>query len=63
VRGCATSHDMGYMCKIEGKMTQAMCLSILQDGVVKTIEWYPFSYCATFQHDNDRKYTTMLVQQ
>jgi hypothetical protein len=35
---CMTSCGMGYMCKIEGKMTQA--LSILQDGVMKTIEWY-----------------------
>ena len=29
---------MGYMCKIEGKMTQGLYLSILQDGVMKIIE-------------------------
>ena len=45
VRGCMTSHGMGYMCKIEGKMAQALYCSILQDGVMKTIEWYcHFSY-------------------
>jgi hypothetical protein len=39
VWGCMTC-GMGYMCKIEGEMTQALYLSILQDGVMKTIEWY-----------------------
>jgi hypothetical protein len=38
VWGCMTSHGMGYMCKIEGKMTQALYLSILRVGVMKTIE-------------------------
>ena len=38
VWGCMTACDMGYVCKIKGKVTQALYLSILQDGVVKTIE-------------------------
>ena len=64
VRGCMTCRGMGYMCKIEGKMTQALYLSILQDEVMKTIEWYHFnSSCVIFQHVNDPKHTTNLVNQ
>ena len=40
---CMTSCGMGHMCKIEGEVTQALYLSILQDGVTKTIEWYCFN--------------------
>ena len=41
VWGCMTSGGMGYMCKIKGKMTPTLYLSIPQDGVRKIIE--PFS--------------------
>ena len=62
LRGCMPSHGMGYICKIEGKMTQALYLSILQDGVKKTIEWYHFNPShVIFQHDNDPKHTTNLA--
>jgi hypothetical protein len=50
--GCVTSSVMGYMCKIEGKITQALYLSILQDGVMKIIEWYRFNPCVIFQYNN-----------
>ena len=39
---CTTNRGMGYMCKIKGKMTQALYLRILRDGVMKIIEWYHF---------------------
>ena len=52
-----TFHGISYMCKIEEKMTQAMHLSILQDGGMKTIEWYRFNpFRVIFQHDNDPKH-------
>ena len=52
--GCVTSSGMGYTRKIEGKMTQSLCLSILEDGVMKTIEWYRFNPSRLiFQHDSD----------
>ena len=35
---CMIPRGMGYVCKIEGKLTQALYLIILQDGVMKTIE-------------------------
>ena len=38
VWGRMTSRGMDYVCKIEGRMTQALYLTILQDGVMKTIE-------------------------
>lgn len=37
---CMTSCGMGYMCKVEGKMTQALYLSNLQDEAMKKIEWF-----------------------
>ena len=59
-----TSRGMGYMHKIKGKMTQAIYLSILQDEVMKTIEWYRFNPShVIFQHDNDLKQTAKLVKQ
>ena len=64
VWSCMTSHGMGYMRKIKGKMTQALYLSILQDEVMKTIEWYYFNpSCVIFQQDNDPKHTSKLVKQ
>ena len=63
VWNCMTSHGTGYMCKIEEKMTQVLYLSILQDGVTKTIEWYCFNLShVIFQHDNDPKNIAILVK-
>ena len=45
-------------------MTQALYLNILQDGVMKTIDWHHFNPShVIFQHDNDPKYTTKLLKQ
>lgn len=53
-----------YMCKIEEKITQALYLSILQYGVMETIEWYLLNpSCVVSQHHNDPKDTTKLVKQ
>ena len=60
--GCMTSHSVSYMCKIEEKMTQALYLRILQDGVMKRIEWYHFNPShVSFQYDDDPKHTTKLA--
>jgi hypothetical protein len=46
-----------FLFKIEGIMAQTQYLSILQDGVVKTIEWDRFNPShVIFQHDNDPKH-------
>ena len=61
---CMTPRAMGYMCKTVGKMTQALYLSILQDGVMMTIEWYYVNpNRVIFQHDNDPKHVAKLVKQ
>ena len=53
VWGSMTSHGMGYICNVEGNTTQDLYLSILQDEVMKIIEWYRFNpFCVIFQHDN-----------
>ena len=42
---CATSHGMVYMCKIEGKMTQDLCLQYtFFNRVIKTNEWYGINH-------------------
>ena len=43
VWGHMTSRGVGYMCNIEGEMTQAMYLSIPQDGIMMTIESHYFN--------------------
>ena len=54
----------GYKCEIDGKMTQALYLSGLQDGVTKTIEWCRFnSSCVIFQRDNDPKHIAKSIKQ
>ena len=64
VWGYMTSLGMGYMCQVEGKMTQTPYLSILQDGVMKTIECYHFNPSRVIlQHDNDHEHTAKLVNQ
>ena len=56
VWGCMASHAMDYMCKIKVKMTQALYLSILQDEVMETIEWYSYNPShVIFQHDKKNK--------
>ena len=52
----------GYMCKIEGNIDKYIYLSILQDNLIWTIEWYNFeSSDIVFQQDNDRKHTSKIV--
>lgn len=54
VWGCTTSCGMGDMYKMEGNMTQASYLGVLQDGVMKTTEWCCLNPShVIFQHDND----------
>ena len=59
---CMTSQGMGYMCKVEETMIQALYLSILQYGVMKTIERYRCNPpLVIFQHDNNPKHTMKLI--
>jgi transposase len=62
--GCMTWYGTGYMCKIEGRMDQHLYKSILEDELMKTIEYYQLdpSRCI-FQQDNDPKHRSKSVQQ
>lgn len=54
VWGCINSRGMGYMCNIDREDDTSFVFSILEDGVMKTIEWHHFnSSRIVFQHDND----------
>ena len=51
-------------CKIEGKMSQAMYLSIFKNRVMKIIEWQFFNlFHIKFQYDIDFKHIAKLVKQ
>ena len=53
VWGCMTAKGPGYLCKIDGRMDQALYQQILEDELQKTIEHYNFKADDTiFQHDN-----------
>jgi len=63
VWGCMTSKGVGYLCKIEGNMDQGLYKSILEDDLMKTLEYYDLEESTTiFQHDNDPKHKAKSVQ-
>ena len=54
---------IGYMCKIEGKMNGEVYESILEDELMKTLEYYNQEVDnILFQHDNDPKHTCKRVK-
>ena len=58
VWGCMTSEGVGYL----SKMDQHLYKNILEDELMKTIEYYELDPSKTiFQHDNDPKYTARSV--
>ena len=55
--------SIGYMCKIEGKMNGEVYESILEDELMKTLEYYNQEVNdILFQHDNDPKHTCKRVK-
>lgn len=61
---CMTHMGVGFMCKIEGNMDQHLYKSILEDDLMKTIEYYQLDEeKLIFQHDNDPKHKSKLVQE
>ena len=62
VWGCMTPQGVGYMCKIDGRMDAELYTSILQDGFLKTVEFYELDRAdLIFQQDNDPKHTSKLA--
>ena len=61
--GCMTAEGPGYMRKIDGKMDQYLYKTILEDDLIKTIEFFEFeSEQVIFQHDNDPKHKAKSVK-
>jgi hypothetical protein len=64
VWGCMTHLGPGYMCKIKVTMDQHLYKSILEDELVRTMEYYGMKLeIVIFQHDNDPKHTAKSVQE
>ena len=61
--GCMTGQGVGFMCKLEGRMDKEGYLEILQDELSRTFEHYDLDPAThIFQHDNDSKHTSKVVQ-
>ena len=64
VWGCMTSQGVGYLCKIEGIMDQHLYKNILEEELMETMEFYEIDPKEViFQHDNDPKHKSKLVQE
>jgi hypothetical protein len=61
--GCMTAQGVGFMCRLTGAMDQKAYKEILEDELMRTIEYYGLDpEKAIFQHDNDPKHTALSVQ-
>ena len=61
--GYMTAQGVGFMCKIDSIMDQYLYRSILEDELLKTIEFYELEpKHVIFQHDNDPKHKAKSIQ-
>jgi transposase len=62
--GCMTAEGPGNMCKIDGTMDQYLYKTILEDDLLKTIDFYQLdAQKVIFQHDNDPKHKAKSVKE
>ena len=60
---CMSWEGIEYMCKIEGKINEEVYESILEDELMKTLEYYNQEVnVILFQYDNDSKHTCKRVK-
>ena len=62
--GCMTAQGVGYACRIDGRMDAELYVSILEDDLLQTLEYYRLDRDSTvFQHDNDSKHTSAAARE
>ena len=62
--GCMMAEDIGYGCKIEGKMDSILYHSILGDELLETIDYFKVSKeNIIFQHDNAPPHTAKKIRE
>jgi len=62
--GCMTYQGVGYACKIEGTMDAELYVSIVNDELLETMEYYGMERSEIiFQQDNDPKHKSRLATQ
>jgi len=61
--GCFTSHGVGYLCKIDGKLNAELYRQILSEDLMGTLQHYELSTDdIIFMQDNDPKHTAILTK-
>lgn len=62
--GCMSWDGIGYMIRMEGRMDAELYLSILEDELQQSVEWWGKEIeDYIFQQDNDPKHTSGLASQ
>ena len=62
--GCMTGEGVGYAAKIDGRMDSDLCLQILKDELLSSLEHYGLNPPdIIFQQDNDPKHTSKKVME
>ena len=61
--GCMTARGVGYACRIDGRMDTALYITILNDELLQTLEYYHVDRDnLIFQQDNDPKHTSTAAR-
>jgi hypothetical protein len=64
VWACITAHDPGYITRIEGGLGSQLYCQILDDDMLKSLEWYGIDpEDIIFQQGNDPKHTSKLARE
>jgi len=61
--GCMTNQGVGYACWVKGRMDADLYITILEDELLQTIDYYNLNHQKViFQQDNVHIYLARKVQ-